>query len=184
MPATARRKFAQARRRQQVAELYLKGWSQPAIAQELNVAQSTVNSDIRAVEQEWIASGVRDFDLARELELQKLKMLERESWDAWKRSQKPAQSATVTGEGTGNNTRKNIKNQVGDPRFLDQINRCIAQRRTLLGLDAPLQVADVTVIAEETPEERRARLNKIFRTIVVEPTAKRRLTCEDAEEDS
>ena len=38
MPANTQRKFAQARRRHQVAELYLKGWSQPAIA------QSTVSS--------------------------------------------------------------------------------------------------------------------------------------------
>jgi hypothetical protein len=161
-----------------VSEFYLQGWSQTSIAAHLRVTQSTVNGDIRAIQSEWRASGIRNFDLIREVELRKLDRLERESWSAWERSQKPVQSAVVTGDGSGRQTRKSMKNQVGDPRFLDQVNKCIAQRRTLLGLDAPLQVADVTSLLTETSEQRHHRLQQLFQTIMVESTP-RRLASDD-----
>jgi len=170
MSSPQNQRFARAERRHKVSELYLQAWSQSAIAHELGVTQSTVSSDIRAVQDQWKASGIRNFDLIRELELRKLDRLEREAWAAWERSQKPVQSAVVTGAGAGQQTRKSMKNQVGDPRFLEQVNKCIAQRRTLLGLDAPLQVADVTPLPSETPDQRRSRLQQIFRTIVIEPS--------------
>jgi hypothetical protein len=84
------------------------------------------------------------------------------------RRSKPAQSATVTGAGNGQHTRKSVKNQIGDPRFLDQVNKGVVQRRAILGLDAPLQMADVTPPPpEETTEQRRARLDEIFRLVRV-----------------
>src|SRR5690242_11244148 len=86
-------------RRKQVAELYLQGWSQPAIAHQLDVSQPTICADLKAIRQDWRDSAIRDFDALRDLELQKLDLIEREAWEAWKRSQKPAQSAVVTGEG-------------------------------------------------------------------------------------
>lgn len=178
MSASKNQRFVIAQRRLQVSELYLQGWSQTAIAGHLNVTQSTVSADIRIVQDQWRTSGIRNFDLIREVELRKLDRLEREAWAAWERSQKPVQSAVVTGDGSGANTRKSLKNQVGDPRFLDQVNKCIAQRRTLLGLDAPLQVADVTPLIAESPEQRRERLQKIFRTIMVEVAPSRVITLE------
>jgi hypothetical protein len=80
-------------------------------------------------------AALRDFDESRAIELQKLDFMEREAWAGWFRSQKPAQSAVVTGDGTGNLTRKSMKHQMGDPRFLALVNQCITQRRALLGLD-------------------------------------------------
>lgn len=129
------RRFAIAQRRQRITELYLQGWSQAAIATELNISQSTVSDDVQYVRKKWHESAVKNFDQLRALELQKLDYIERESWAAWQRSQKPAQSATVTGAGNGQHTRKSMKNQIGDPRFLQQVNHCIAQRRALMGLD-------------------------------------------------
>ena len=32
---------------------------------------------------------------------------------------------------------KRVEQQPGDPRFLEQVQRCLAARRALLGLDAP-----------------------------------------------
>src|SRR5436190_12314643 len=93
-------------RRRQVAELSLQGWSQPAIAEHLEVSQPTICADLKAIRQEWRDSAVRDFDELRAIELQKLDFMEREAWAGWFRSQKPAQSAVVTGDGTGNLTRK------------------------------------------------------------------------------
>ena len=159
------RRFALAQRRARITKFYLQGWPQSAIASELGISQSTVSEDVRYVRRQWERSAIRNFDELRTRELQKLDYVEREAWSAWERSQKPAQAATVSGEGNGQQTRKSVKNQVGDPRYLDQIAKCIVQRRAITGLDAPLQVADATPPPAETPEERRAKLQQIFATI-------------------
>ena len=59
-------------RRQKVAELYLQSRTQVAIGRELGISQTTVCQDLRAIREQWRDSGVRDFDAARERELQKL----------------------------------------------------------------------------------------------------------------
>ena len=130
---------------------------------------------MRYIARKWEQSSIRNFDELRTRELQKLDYLERECWAAWGRSQKPAQSATVSGEGNGQQTRKSVKNQIGDPRFLDQVAKCISQRRAITGLDAPLQVADATPPPTETPEERRAKLDAIFKAITEAAEKPRRL---------
>lgn len=61
---------------------------------------------------------------------QKLDRLEREAWSAWEWSQKPAQEAVVSTRGDEHNTKKPVKDQVGDPRFLEQIHECVASRAT------------------------------------------------------
>ena len=127
--------FVLAHRRQQVTELALQGWTQTAIAAHLDIAQSTVSEDLQHVRQTWNDSNASALDEIRSRELAKIDLIEREAWAAWGRSQKPAQSAVVTGEGSGKQTRKSMKQQIGDPRFLDQINKCIMQRRAVLGLD-------------------------------------------------
>ncbi len=117
--------------------------SQTAIAEQLGVAQSTICEDLRAIEKEWRESTIRDFELSRRIELRKLERIEREAWYGWDRSQKPAQSADIPGDDL-QPSRKRVKNQYGDPRFLDQIHKCIAGRRALLGLDAPTKIAPTT----------------------------------------
>ena len=157
--------LAVAQRRLQVSELYLRGLNQIAIARRLRVAQATVCRDISAIQDEWRASGIRNFDLLRETELRKLDLLEREAWAAWERSQQPAPvAATDDPEGSVPTDTTPI-HQVGNPKFLDQVNRCIAQRRMLLGLDAPLQVANVTPLVAESLEQRQSRLKQIFQTV-------------------
>jgi hypothetical protein len=144
MPTKPNKKVERARRRQQVAELYVQGWTQYAIASHLQICQTTVCFDLKALRKEWRESSIRDFDTLREVELKKLEHVEREAWAAWDRSQKPLQSAVLNGEGNATRARKTVKNQHGDPRFLEQVQKCVAQRRALLGLDAPTLVAPVT----------------------------------------
>jgi hypothetical protein len=139
MPARPNKRLALVERRRQVAELALQGWSQGSIAGQLGVSQGTVCSDLKAIREEWRKSAIRDFDEARGMELKKLDYLEREAWAAWQRSQKPQQSASFQGEGPGPQSHKRVANRYGDPRFLEQINKCIAQRRALLGLDVASQ---------------------------------------------
>jgi len=158
------RRFAITERRQKVTELYLEGWSQSAIATELNIAQSTVSDDIQHVRRKWEQSALQNYDELRSLADQKLQHIEHEAWAGWRRSQKPAQSAVVSGEGVAQQSRKSMKNQYGDPRFLDLVNKCIAQRRALLGLDvlpatAPMEGQENELVSLD---ERRERVLTLF----------------------
>jgi len=141
MPVSRQKKTEVLRRQQLVGDLHLRGWSQTSIAQELSVAQSTISHDLKAIHREWRKAAVRDFDLAREIELRKLQRLEREAWVAWEKSQKPAQEATVSSDGTNQRTIKKVAEQTGDVRYLEIVHKCVASRRALLGLDAPVKVA-------------------------------------------
>jgi predicted transcriptional regulator len=149
MGRSKRETLAQDKRREVVADLYLKGWSQMAIAAHLGLSQATISNDLKAIQAQWRESSVRDFDSARERELRKLDRVERESWAAWERSQKPTQSAVMSTDGSEQRTQKTVKEQCGDPRFLEQIVRCIASRRALLGIDAPTKFAPVSPDGEE-----------------------------------
>lgn len=136
MAVTRARKTEIQLRRKQVAELYIQGWTQCAIAEKLSVTQACVCIDLQKLQKEWRESRLRDFDAARELEIQKLDRLEREAWAAWERSQKPSQSAEFGDDTSNTPKKKKVKNQNGDPRFLVVVHQCIASRRALLGLDA------------------------------------------------
>jgi hypothetical protein len=125
-----------------VADLYLQSWTQMAIAQELGMAQATVCTDLKKIRKEWRESRIRDFDEAVARELEKIDRLEREAWEAWKRSREPLESTRVVSDGAGGKkAQKVVRQRDGDPRFLEQIHKCIATRRALLGLDAPTRIA-------------------------------------------
>ena len=142
------KKLRIAKRRQQVAVLYLQGNTQVAIAREVGAQQPTISNDIKAIQKEWRESAIRDFDLLREEELQKLAQIEVEAWAAWVRSQKPAQEARVR-DSDPSNAVKTMKSRTGDPRFLEIVMKCSASRRELLGLDAPVKVAPTTPDGEQ-----------------------------------
>jgi hypothetical protein len=138
VPTPKSKKIEIERRRRQVADLYVQGWTQMSIAEKLAISQTTVSFDLKFLKKEWRESRIRDFDALRELELQKLARIERETWLAWERSQKPAQSADFPGDESASPKRK--RNQYGDPRFLAILVQCTISRRALLGLDAPLPI--------------------------------------------
>jgi hypothetical protein len=142
VPAKHSKKFEILRRRRQVAELYVQRHTQATIADKLGISQATVATDLQRIRREWRVSTLRDFDTACELELQQLDRVEREAWDLFTRSQKPAQSAVI-GDGNGSPTRKSVKNRDGDIRALEVILKCGTARRALLGLDAPTRIAPV-----------------------------------------
>jgi hypothetical protein len=144
MPVKRAKKVDIVRRRDRVADLYVQGLTQCAIAEELGVHQPTVCDDLKKIQRQWRESTVRNFDEAKEMELQKLDRVEREAWAAWERSQKPAQSTTVEGDGTPKRSRKTISQRNGDPRYLDTVLKCVAARRAILGLDAPTKIAPTT----------------------------------------
>jgi hypothetical protein len=148
VPAKNSKRFEVLRRRRQIAELYVQRHTQAMIADKLGISQATVSADIKRIRREWRVSTLRDFDTACELELRQLDRVEREAWELFERSQKPAQSAVI-GDGNGAPTRKSVKNRDGDIRALDVILKCGAARRALLGLDAPTRIAPVMPDGQE-----------------------------------
>ncbi len=132
-------------RRQKAADLYLQGHTMAQISDQLNVAVGTVHNDLKRVREAWRESSVRDFDELRTIELLKIERIEQEAWAGWGRSQQPQQTATIKGEGgPSQKASKTMKTRVGDPRFLDVLARCSAQRRQLMGLDLPIATTPPT----------------------------------------
>lgn len=125
-------------RRHRVAELYLQGWPQHRIAAEVGVDQSTVSRDLKAIQKEWLASSLRNFDELRAQELAKIDRLEAQAQESFALSQQPAPDEMARYPVTGQPWVK-----PGDPRWIAQIERCIMLRCKLLGLDAPQRI-DVT----------------------------------------
>jgi len=163
MSVTPSRKLAILERRKKVADLLLQSWTQEAIAQELNISQAQIAADLKKIRKAWQESSIRDFDAARDLELERLAHIGREAWAAWQRSQQPSQSATVDGEAGSQKARRTVKHQYGDPRFLDIALRCSDARRKLLGIDAPTRIAPTTPDGQPlTLEERKIHINAIL----------------------
>src|SRR6516162_9051891 len=122
-------------RRLRVAELYLTGKFQSEIGQLLGVSQQQVSHDLKAVQQQWLASSIRDFDAIKAEQLAKLDAVERAAWQSWKVSLKPREitvQEAVEGEHPSKKASLRKEGQAGDPRFLQVIQKCIEQRCDLL----------------------------------------------------
>lgn len=136
MPVSRKRRRKIEQRQRQVAELTLKGHSQTEIAQRLGVTQPTVSNDLKSIRAAWRQASVRDFDASFSEQLEMLSLIQREAWEAWERSKGPGHTAVIQGAGEGepSKTRQTVKRQTGDPRFLEQVQKCLAASRALLGL--------------------------------------------------
>lgn len=130
---------------------------QVAIGQHLDLNQSTVSRDLKAIQVEWKKTASTDFDAAKARELAKIDKLERTYWDAWERSCEDAQTKTLKAKGaitrqvagpdgpqfvqeSPAETSTQTKAQGGDPRFLQGVQWCIDRRCKLLGIDAPVKI--------------------------------------------
>ena len=135
------RKLAIVDRRRRVSAFYLQGKSQHEIAKDLGVAISTVCKDLKAIQAEWRASTVTDFNAARAKELAAIVALERVHWEAWEKSRGDIEVMTVrTGtDNRGPYDERQIRTQksVGDPAFLQGVHACMEKRCKIMGLFAP-----------------------------------------------
>ena len=136
-----------ARDRRRIADLYLQGWLQCQIAEEVNLSPATVSRDIAALQAGWLDSALIDFNEAKSQELAKIDRLEREYWAAWERSCEDAETVTEKARASKGSDRpdsvektKQAKGQAGDPRFLSGVQWCIERRCKILGIDAPNKI--------------------------------------------
>lgn len=144
-----------------VAEMYKRGHTYQEIRSEvmarLNLAtysMQTVHKDVHRLLSEWREYRLDKVDEAVQLELERLRDLQKEAWEAWEKSKKdydrerlwrhgiPRQKKEGEEKGTSMETthitqqKENIVN-CGDPRYLDTIFKCGVEVRKLLGLYAP-----------------------------------------------
>ncbi len=138
-------------RRTQVADLYLKKWKQAAIAHELGVSQATISNDLKAIRKEWKESRLCKTDEAIMEEVKSLEVVEREAWDGWQRSQKPAETTRMMQKNGEKRVEKTIRERAGDPRFLQIVLSATEKQHKLLGLDAAAKAA------LKTPDEQATR---------------------------
>src|SRR5262245_42719987 len=117
-------------RRETIATLYLQGVYQSVIARQLGVTQQQISYDLKALRRQWQASALRNFDAAKSLEIAKIDEIERVAWEAWARSCQPREvtvQEAIEGERRTNKAVLRKEQQVGDPRFLERIQKCIEQ---------------------------------------------------------
>ena len=124
-------------RRRQVANYAHMGWAPAAIAKHLGIPQGTVSRDLAAMREFWREFPVHDCDKVRLEQLQKIDLIEAEAWSAWQRSQEPQRSASLCHGKTGEQSRSSLKHQTGDPRYLREVARCVAQRTKMIGVQPP-----------------------------------------------
>ncbi len=149
-----------------IAGLYLRGYAQHLIADEVNVAykkddqisRRQIGYDIKALHKQWRESQLIDIDDAKSRELARIDKLEFAAWEAWERSQqatqvfieemggkKGAAVAKVRIETRGIATAGKAEKpkppnaQTGDPRFLAIVDKCIDKRIRIFGLAAPMK---------------------------------------------
>lgn len=145
---TDKEKMLRVARRRKTARLYLEGHSQREIADRLRVSVATVGGDLAKIRKQWLDSTLIDFDEAKAKEIAKIDAVEAELWEAWRRSCKPnrvteitekasvlvhKKSRTTVNEPFERNQKTVLRDQSGDPRFMDGILKCVEMRLRLLG---------------------------------------------------
>jgi hypothetical protein len=141
----AQERFRILERRKRVAGMFLRGMSQWEIGRRLGVTQQCITKDVRALEEEWLASAVVDIDAAKAKELARIDRLERVAWAAWQRSCQQKERATTRLERKLDEeaqkartvTSKATELRDGNPEYLKRVEWCISKRCELLRLNPP-----------------------------------------------
>jgi len=127
--AKAAKRQEMAHRRKRANELFLSGWTQAEVAEQLGVSPSTLSSDLRALREEWRKENLATTAQHIDRELTSLAMDERDARDGL--------AASVE--------------QKDKARWHEVILKIRDRRAKLLGLDAPAKVEQKTVLEVEKP---------------------------------
>jgi hypothetical protein len=144
-----------ARKREQVAfDLSaMKGFTETEIADELEkqglgrVTQQAVSKMLIRVEQRVLEQMKKKVELFKVQQTAALRKIYRDAMAAWEESKKP-QKALITKHGpSGDNgepgkvkeSQTTLRDQDGDPRYLDQARQALADIRKIWGVDEPVQ---------------------------------------------
>lgn len=144
--AVPRSESQRERDRNRITELYLQGWTQQQIADELGISRQTVNADVKVLLSQW----KKRRDHIQDEFASKYDYIYRESIVAWKRSLDDAEvlvAETVTdSEGKNEKGSKSKtsreksslrkEGQSGNPALLAQAQAALKAIREMFGVDA------------------------------------------------
>jgi hypothetical protein len=149
----------------QITRLYLQGRTQRDIAEVVGVSQGQVNHDLKLIQTRWRESSIMDMNEAKQRELERLDILEREYWAAWEQSKNERTRARQESDGKSKDGKPNVvratmerEQRDGNPAFLAGVMSCIERRCKLLGLDAPVKQQNLNVNLSELTDEQLDRL--------------------------
>jgi len=144
-------------------ELYLRGYTYLQISATLaerdppdnySISAASIGRDLAQVRKKWQEQSLHHMTEQKNKELAKLDLIEREAWEAWERSCNPSwakQENKRVNKNTGamdTTSRIDItRSEVGDPRFLQIMQKCSEQRCRLLGLEKTINVNNTQIQA-------------------------------------
>lgn len=147
--------------RARIAQLYLRGYSQYAIAQEMSMTRELVAFDLRVIRKDWKQSAIVDMNEAKHKELHRIDMMEKELWEAWEKSKLTRDITTTRQKRRGLNsqngdvpvdqtTEAGKRTEQRDPNaaYMDRIGWCIEMRCKILGLYAPAETRHSGVVSQ------------------------------------
>ena len=184
-PEPTRRKRRK-QRRERVRALYLQGKTHGQIAAETHISESTVRSDLRYIESQRRQSLSTDALLAFAEELERLKLVENQAWDAWFRSQQDSLTEKVVVEQQAGKEKqraeKVISSQVGDINYLKFILTLFVRRHQFLesmqGEEPDETIANRIHDMASLPNELLALLADAFRDYASGKAVDTRALCE------
>jgi hypothetical protein len=126
-------------------ELAVLGWSQPHIAADLGISQAAVSKLLKRIETRLLRELAETVQRQKARQTLRLEHLFAEAMRAWNESKadttRRRQRQTQGGDGAGATIAELVvENQHGDPRYLDEARKALADQRKLWGLDAPQKV--------------------------------------------
>lgn len=119
-----------------IAELYLKGHTQAEIGDALGLTQQIISRDLATLQTRWEESASIAMDAAKSKELARLDALEREYWQAWRRSLEQVTKTKTKRNHMGDEAVVMREETSGNAAFLAGVQNCIDQRCRILGLYA------------------------------------------------
>jgi hypothetical protein len=135
----------------EISKLYFEGWPQRLIGDKLGLAQQQISYDLKALNKRWVESSLKNITDLKVRELAKIDNLEREYWEAWRRSTEDKEVDTTKAipdkedpsMGRTKEKTQRREGQAGDPRFLAGVQWCINKRAEIIGLDAGVKSLSV-----------------------------------------
>lgn len=122
-------------------ELTNQGWSQHQIAADLGISQAAVSKLLKRVETRLLRELADTIERQKARHSLRLEHLYSESMQAWKESHTDAtrrrQRKSQGGRGEATIAEIVTENKHGDPRYLDEARKALADLRKVWGLDAP-----------------------------------------------
>ncbi|QDV26342.1 hypothetical protein [Aureliella helgolandensis] len=127
------RHFERLQRLPRVVKSYLQGLSILEIAEKEGVRRSLIDKDMRYARGIWRKRVEESAEEYLDRELEKLNLIETEAWAAWERSKlSTLETMREKGEDGKVKRRRVVRQNYGDPRFLDQARKIVDDRCKML----------------------------------------------------